>query len=367
MRCALTLLMLLPLRLMSQALTAELLSVLSVPLNETSGLIVVDDAIWTILDSGNPSAVYQVDPSDGNVLRTVQLVGAPNTDFEEITADADWVYVGDFGNNAGSRANLRIYRFPRAVLTDPGATETEVDTIRFVFPDQVDFTPAYDANNFDCEAFIAVDDSLFLFSKRWLDNHTRLYALPAVPGDHVAEPRGLFACEGRITAASWDGVDRLVLLGYEQNPGMPFTVLFSNVIGHDFFGAPAIRRTVNLNNRQTEGIAWRTPDEWIITNEQSFLYSPALWSLAFGQTVLSLGPRQSTVRLAPQPADLTIRVEGISDPAIIRIHDAEGRAVKQSLMPAGGSLDVSGLAPGLYAAEVTTNGNIYRLPLFVAR
>ena len=257
MRLSLILCLVLPTRLVGQMLVPDLLTGLPSQLNETSGLLVLNGVVWTVLDSGNPPAVYAVDASDGTVLRTVDLLGASNVDFEDITADASWVYVGDFGNNSGSRTNLRIYRFPRTALEDQGTTEVAVDTIRFSFADQVDFTPAYNNTNFDCEAFVAVDDSLFLFTKRWIDERTRLYVLPIIPGDHVAQVRGTLDSDGLITAASWDGSDRLVLLGHEDDPGQPFIWLFNSVDGHDFFGNTGIRREVDLLDHQTEAVAQR--------------------------------------------------------------------------------------------------------------
>ncbi|MBL0126515.1 MAG: T9SS type A sorting domain-containing protein [Flavobacteriales bacterium] len=365
MRTRFTLLLCLPLRLVGQVLVPDLLTVLPAQMNETSGLIVVNSTIWTILDSGNPPALYAVAPDNGSVLRTVQLTGATNVDFEEITADANWVYIGDFGNNLGSRTDLRIYRIPRSALEDEGVTEVAVDTIHFTFSDQTDFTPAWNATNFDQEAMIAVDDSLFLFSKRWLDERTRLYALPATPGDHVAEARGIFDTNGVITAASWDGVDRLALLGHEDDPGQPFIWLFSNVEGHDFFGANALRRNVDLFDHQTEGIAWRTPDEWILSNEWTAAFPASLWSVEVGQTVLdrgSIGERPSTF---PQPADREVRISGLRGPTSVRIVDHTGREIASFRINGDGPIDTSSLVPGIYVMVIRDGSSLWRLPLMI--
>lgn len=355
------------LSLQAQMLVPEQLTVLNTQMNETSGLIVLGDAVWTILDSGAPAEVYEVDPSDGSVLRTVQLTGAANTDFEDITADADWVYVGDFGNNLGSRPNLRIYRFPRAELENESTTQVAVDVIDFSFEDQTDFTPAFNATNFDCEAFVATGDSLFLFTKRWLDQQTKLYALPALPGDHVAEVRATLDTDGVVTAASWDGIDRLALLGHEDDPGQPFIWLFNGVEGADFFGPAGIRRPLDLFDHQVEGIAWRTPDEWIISNELLGALPAALWSVEVGQTIGEDRALAFGARFFPNPAGHDLYFDGFHGRSDLRISNDAGRVVLTRSIQDGGPVDVSTLAAGSYIAIVISEGRTYRSRIEVLR
>jgi hypothetical protein len=365
MRCLLFALML-PSLAGAQLITPELLTVLPVQLNETSGLAVIDGAVWTVLDSGNPAAVHHVDPTTGAVVRTVQLLGASNVDYEDITADASWVYIGDFGNNSGSRTDLRVYRIPRIALEDEGITEVQVDTIRFSFADQVDFTPAFNGNNFDCEAFVAADDSLFLFTKRWIDETTRLYAVSAMPGTHEGAVRGDYDTDGLITAASWDGANRLVLLGHEDDPGQPFIIQFNAVQGHDFFGQPGIRRQVDLFDHQTEGIAWLTPDEWILSNELANGFLAALWSVDVLATFIAARSNEG-IRAYPMPASDRISFAGSSRAMDVELHDATGRVVLITRVNTDGPVDVSGLAAGRYVARIDCLGSESRLPIVIAR
>ena len=96
-------------------------------MNEASGLLLVEGSLWVILDSGNPNALFQVDPATCEVMRTLHVPNAVNTDWEELTMDGDWVYIGDFGNNGGNRTDLRVYRVPLAALLDEGVTEVLAD------------------------------------------------------------------------------------------------------------------------------------------------------------------------------------------------------------------------------------------------
>lgn len=351
----------------AQLLVPEHLCDLPAQMNETSGLLLIGDALWTVLDSGNPADLYQVSAADGSVLRTVQLLGATNVDMEEITADEDWVYIGDFGNNLGSRTDLRIYRIPRWALENESTTAIEVDTIRFTYSDQVDFTPAFDSNNYDCEAFIAIDDSLFLFTKRWLDGQTRLYALPATPGTHTAEARELFDAQGVITAASLATDGRLVLLGHGLSPLRPFTVLFGNPAGHAFLSGEGVRREFDLLDHQTEGIAWWSPDEWVFSNELTGSHLAALWRVAIVQTVEARATIDPSLRLSPQPATEMVHVEGWEGNLSIEVLDETGRCVLRARDQGARFFSVAALSDGAYTVLVSGEGRRSSLRMIVER
>lgn len=89
---------LLPLAAAAQTLVPTVIAPMATALNETSGLVVLDGQVWTQLDSGNPNALYRIDPANGEVLRMVTVTNATNV---------DGLYIGDRGNNNGSRTNLR--------------------------------------------------------------------------------------------------------------------------------------------------------------------------------------------------------------------------------------------------------------------
>ncbi|MBK9175896.1 MAG: T9SS type A sorting domain-containing protein [Flavobacteriales bacterium] len=364
MRSTLFLFVLLPIGSLAQSLSPVLLTTLPSPLDETSALMRVEGELWTILDSGNPPALYAIDPGTGAVTRTLQLTGVTNVDFEALTTDGLWVYVGDFGNNSGSRTNLRIHRFPLSVLLDPDATEAAVETIGFSYSDQTEFTPAFDATNFDCEAMVAVDDSLFLFTKRWLDGQTRLYALPAEPGTHVAQARGSFNVQGLITDAALDAEGGLVLLGHIA---ASFVWRFSGFPGHAFFDGGAERLETNLMLHQTEGIAWTGPGEVWITNETGFGNQSSLWRLDLDMTVGERVERLPGFAIWPQPASESIRFNGLRAGALVRVLDSRGAQVLHQRIPGNTAIDVSRLPAGRYEVLVEDGQSMQRLPLIIAR
>lgn len=188
---------------------------------ESSGLTLADDHgdLWTHGDGGTAASLYKVTPQ-GDLLQTLKLP-LVNIDWEDLTRDDEGrLYIGDFGNNQNKRRNLAIYRLS-------GLNLSQIDTIRFRYPDQKDFPPRKDDRNFDCEAFYYRQDSLYLFTKnRGKGDWVKLYGLPARPGYHVATLLDSIEINTWITGADLSPDSRTVaLLGYghvyliERQPG----------------------------------------------------------------------------------------------------------------------------------------------------
>lgn len=332
----------------AQTLTPTVLAPLDAALNETSGLVVIDGHVWTQLDSGNPHHLYEVDPSSGGILRSVTVHQAENVDWEEITTDDTWLYIGDFGNNAGARTNLCVYRVALAELNDVSITDIYAEQIRFTYPDQTDFTSADHANDRDCEAMIAMDDTLFLFSKNWLHSTTYLYALPAVPGDQLAVRRDTLDAQGLITGASLDtATGTIALCGYTTGLS-PFVWLLSGYEGHDLFQGSAVRHPLQSALTQVEGIAWHAPGQLYLSNEHNALSPARLWDL---------GVDLPTEIPARTGHELDVRADAVQQALIVTVLrpcrwellEADGKVVRQGHFSEGiNSVGTRGLTRGMY-------------------
>ena len=360
--------LLFPLATAAQTLTPTLLTPLDPILNETSGLLNVSGEVWTNLDSGNGNVLYRIDPTTGAVMREVVLGNANNVDWEEVTTDGTWVYMGDFGNNGGDRTNLRVYRFPLDTLLNLGSDTVLVDTIRFSYADQFDFTPAYEANNWDCEAFIALSDSLFLFTKNWIDGRTFLYVLPATPGDHLAVRIDSLDAQGLVTAATLDAASGdLALLGYTNGFFVPFVWALTDYSGHHFFNGIAERHALTIPFVQTEGVVWSGAGSLLISNEQSPFSAARLWELELPMTVGTVVGAPTTVRLFPVPATSYAIVSGASAKSRLRIMDIRGAVVRDTQLAADGLIPLNAMPNGHYFLEVTSAPFLHRMPLIIAR
>ncbi|HNP24098.1 MAG TPA: hypothetical protein PKM63_12615 [Panacibacter sp.] len=241
---------------------------LSTVINETSGLVYWKKKIWTHNDSGGEPAVYQLNRETGSIERTIIINNAINVDWEDIAQDNRFFYIGDFGNNAkGNREDLRIYKVAKG---DVAASDTiTAEIINFAYSDQNDFTTKpQNTTDFDCEALIAYGDSLYLFSKDWTDNKTRLYKLPNKAGSFTAEKIGELDVKGLITGAEILADQRVIVLTGYNSTLSPFIYMLYDFSGDNFFGANKRKVALNQSFTQVEGICAQSPTKFFISNEK---------------------------------------------------------------------------------------------------
>jgi hypothetical protein len=237
---------------------------------DTSGIIYWNGRFWLINDSG-PRNMYGLQFDDPKNIEKVPLGRVPKRDWEEIAQDETHIYIGDFGNNYGSRDNLRILKFTKESIL---AGKPQMEVINFRYSDQHDLTsPGSNRTDFDCEAFLVRGDSIFLFTKQWASEKTSVYLLPNEPGDHVAQLQQTYDVQGLVTGSVYlEDMDLLVFTGYSSDMA-PFLYLFYDFEGVDFFGGN--RRNVGLNlpgnflgrGHQVEAVTTRDGLTYYITNE----------------------------------------------------------------------------------------------------
>ncbi len=249
----------------------QFVATLPAPLNETSGLAKADDlTLFTHNDSGYPPILYQVSATSGQILGTIRIPGTKNVDWEELAADSGFIYIGDIGNNTGQRKDLVIYTVNKLNISDPPSIQA--GTIRFSYPEQTSFYLS-SRHNFDCEAMIALGDSLYLFTKNRKDMTTDVYRLPKTPGNYDALHIGNFDTGGLITAADvlTGNPNKLALLGYEFKGSRfkAFLWMFTGFHRADFFGGTS-QRTELANDLQAEAILFTTDSTLLISHEREF-------------------------------------------------------------------------------------------------
>jgi len=166
---------------------------------ETSGLIFHNNRLITHNDSGGTAQLFEMDTVSNTITRTVTISNATNVDWEDIAQDADYIYIGDFGNNDGTRTDLKIYRVPKSEY-DNNTTVT-AELIDFSYNDQSSFTADSDTN-FDCEAMVIKGDNILLFSKNHGNLECNVYIMPKTIGTHTAVNSSSYDTEGFVTGCS---------------------------------------------------------------------------------------------------------------------------------------------------------------------
>ncbi len=336
---------------------------------ETSGLIKWGDRLLTHNDNTDLN-LYSLDTITGAVLQTFPVTGTSNTDWEEIAQDVQYVYIGDFGNNGnGNRTNLRIIRVGKEELL---SGNVQANSINFTYSNQTSFTPTGNNNtDFDCEAFIVSQDSIYLFTKQWVSKKTSVYALPKTPGTYVAQLKATYDVSGLITGATYLEDKRLVVLTGYSTILQPFFYLLYDFNGHNFFSGN--KRKIGMSSmgfHQVEGIATTNGLDYFVSNEH-FVQAPIVnvsqklhkfdLSVYLQQYFenLSLAAVQNDIRskikIYPNPAGDVLYID--VDPSLTGLQynltDMNGRSAQTgTLSSAKNRLDISRLQSGVYTLKV---------------
>ncbi len=327
-------------------------------LKECSGAAWLDTGLWVHNDSGNENQLYQIDTINGNILQTVTIANAENVDWEDLAESEDHLFIGDFGNNAGNRTDLKIYRINKNDLTNDTAI---AEVIEFHYSDQVDFSENTNNHNFDCEAFFFYNDQLHLFTKNWLDNQTKHYSLPATPGIHTAELEETFNVDGLITGADISSEKEIVLLGYTEF-GFNFIWLLFDFKDEMFFSGNKRNISVGtgLTNSQTEAITFSGTEKGYVCSEQFVInnqlvlpqrmltFSISQW-VNGTSSVAGISPMDA-INVFPNPAQDFFTIENPKQLDLNwTLYNPAGRKVRNGKTSSANSrIDASGLSPGNY-------------------
>ncbi|MBN2683142.1 MAG: hypothetical protein JXR58_11585 [Bacteroidales bacterium] len=232
---------------------------------ENSALIFWNEKFLTINDSGGLPIVYSFDENCKLVKRTT-ISNATNNDWEDLTHDKNFLYIGDFGNNAGGRKDLKVYKVPlENILKEK--TERQAETIEFSYSSQNRFNYKWATTPFDCEAILEFKDSLYIFAKDWQDNKTKLYNLPKTPNNYILEAKDSFNVNGLVTGADSYN-NKIALCGYSKY--VPFVWIFWDFENSNFFSGNKLR--INLPDffsAQIEGICFINDSTIMLSNENS--------------------------------------------------------------------------------------------------
>ena len=255
-----------------QAKAAELISTVSTPAKaaELSGLAEHEGVIYAANDSANPSEVWRFDTNYQSLGAVA--VAIPNVDWEDLAQDRQSLYVVDCGNNTGNRKTRKLYSIPWRTLSRSNEIVDFDRQWSFEFADQKTHYAPY-RHNSDCEAAAVVGSQLWVFSKDWQDNRSRLYKLDlnTTAFQHLS-PVDEFDAEGLVTGADYNSAHKqLAVLGYN----------ISGIGASAFLWVvPVVSSTVDWKSaqkfkiqpaQQWEGVKWIAPNKVLLSSEKSIL------------------------------------------------------------------------------------------------
>ncbi len=235
---------------------------LSDSLRETSGLTFMDGKLYTFNDGGNTSEIFEIDKNSGKILKKYET-GLKNFDWEAITSDSLNFYIGEFGNNWGTRTDLKIYKIQKNSVSS--GTE-----LKFHYPEQQDFSRKPQANNWDAESMIFRNGNLHLFTKEWQSYQTAHYVLQPSAGTEKQNAQKLenYNLGFLATDASYFN-GNLYVIGYTKKMEVYLSVFKEDGNGVFFTEKPQkyyLGSTSNLG--QIEGIA--VNDDGIYISAEEF-------------------------------------------------------------------------------------------------
>lgn len=334
--------------------------------NESSGLIYYNNKIITHNDSGNPE-LYEMDPTANNITRTVTITGAANLDWEDITQDDNYIYIGDIGNNNGNRINLKIYKISKADYDASNSVAAE--TINFNYTNQSDFTSNPQGTPWDAETLISIDaNNLLLISKNWDTFVTQAYLIPKIPGNYELNPltTTLFDAghpNDLITGGTYNPLtNKVFLIGYTWNTStfdvlQPFIYDCSGFISTDVFSGTNTRYDIagTFGLEQTEGITYFDENTYYVTselfNQFGFTDTGKLIEVTTSDVALSISNmNKTTISLYPNPTTNEVYITNAKN-TLVEVYDMQAKRLLQTQTD---TVNMRGFSPGMYVFKITS-------------
>lgn len=340
---------------------------LSSEIQETSGLLFFNGSLWTINDSDNEPILYQIDTATHLIIRRIYIDNASNIDWEALSQSDNDIFIGDIGNDNGSRTDLKILKISKAAILSQDTVSANF--IYFSYPEQTDFAPTPNNTSYDCEAFFYAHDSLYLFTKDWVHFTTTIYAIPNVEGTHNALLLDTYSVDGLVTDAAFnDSSKSVVLIGYKQESTIIFNAficLLFDFPNRDFLSGN--KRKLNISSvllrGQTEGITWTSDYKGYLSGEAISsstlgIHNPAKLHAFDLQGYFTTSPSgieiniNPTLSIYPNPVQNILFIIGENKYGLpFQIVDVEGNSVLKGVLNSN-TINVKDLPAGHYSLHL---------------
>jgi len=258
--------------------SAEIIETVVLPkiINETSGLEILNEVFITHNDSGGEPNLYFFN-LNGEITNSKKLEPDSfweiyNNDWEDITADENYLYIADTGNNFGTRDNLSIIK----VKISDFSIDSKIDIF---YSDQESFFPS-SKHKYDAEALLIIEDKIALFSKDRDSLNTDLYLVD----DTVIEKQELssvanFNVNSLITGGDYDSDTGILALVSYSSRGEQYLILFKDFNINNPSNNSFKKYSIPIERAQIEAVKIINEKQFWITSEDEGIGNPYMYKL----------------------------------------------------------------------------------------
>ena len=245
-------------------------------INETSGLEIINEVFITHNDSGGEPSLYFFN-LNGEIINSLKLEEESfweiyNNDWEDITADKDYIFIADTGNNFGNRDNLNIIK----VRTSDFSVESKID---ISYEDQQTFLPR-PKHKYDAEALFLIEDKIAVLSKDRSNLFTDLYLIDKESNSKQAlESKITYNVNSLITGGDYNKDMSLLALVSYNSKGNQFLILFENFNLENLAENKFRKFKIPLERAQIEAIKIIDNKTFWITSEDEGIGSPYMYKI----------------------------------------------------------------------------------------
>jgi len=245
-------------------------------INETSGLEILNEVFITHNDSGGEPSLYFFN-LNGEIINSIKLEEESfweiyNNDWEDITADEDYIFIADTGNNFGNRDNLNIIK----VKTTDFSIDSKID---ITYKDQETFIPR-PKHKYDAEALFLIEDKIAVFSKDRSRLFTDLYLIDKeITSKQVLESKISYNVNSLITGGDYNKDMSLLALVSYNSKGSQFLILFEDFNLENLAEKKFRKFKIPLDRAQIEAIKIIDSKTFWITSEDEGSGSPYMYKV----------------------------------------------------------------------------------------
>ena len=245
-------------------------------INETSGLEILNEVFITHNDSGGEPSLYFFN-LNGEIINSKKLEEESfweiyNNDWEDITADEDYIYIADTGNNFGNRDNLNIIK----VKTTDFSIDSKID---ISYKDQQTFLPR-PKHKYDAEALFLIEDKIAILSKDRSELFTDLYLIDKESNSkQVLESKITYNVNSLITGGDYNKDMSLLALVSYNSKGSQFLILFEDFNLKNLAEKKFRKFKIPLESAQVEAIKIIDNNTFWITSEDEGIGSPYMYKI----------------------------------------------------------------------------------------